>query len=206
MLAWLLAACAAGCGPRSRTDTAAADATKRAAEPRKAAQTPRTPPISVSATDLEITIFEKDQNSVVAARVKARSGAVSPNGGGEAGALGTLRDLTATLYQNGKPAATLSADRGTVNQGAGTVVGEGNVRVRSLMHAASPAVRADTMTWRQGENKIFGKGNVLVTREPDLRIPGRSFVADTAIRRFTVQGNGSPATGTLEGLTSKQNL
>ena len=143
----------------------------------------------------DATLFDK--KGVIVAHVKARSGSGNSRSVLTGSGLGALMGGEATLYQKGSPASTLRADRIDVDQATQTVTGTGNVVARSLTEVGAPAIRADKMTWRHDKNEIRGSGNVLVTRDPDMRLPGKSFVADTRLRRFTLTSSGAPASGTF---------
>ena len=141
-----------------------------------------------------MTLFDADGRIV--AEVKSAQVAVGQTrqDGPQAAA---LVGGTATLYEDGKPAVALKADQVRAYDETQTVTARGNVVARSLTQVGAPAMRADRMTWSPRENKLRGDGNVLITREPDLRIPGRSFVAELTLQRFRIKGNGQPATASF---------
>ena len=179
----------AGCGPKS----SGGGAPKASPSP---SPSPKAPPLEATVTDFDLLLT--DSKGAPVARMKAKAGSVGP-GVGAAGAAyqGTLLNGTATLYQEGKPAATMRADKVEADQAKRTVTGRGNVVVKSLQSAESPAIRADEMTWSFDKNKVRGRGKVLVTREPDWNIPAESFEADTQVREVTLFGKGAPATGSF---------
>jgi hypothetical protein len=147
--------------------------------------------------DLDLTLLDEKGRTIV--QLTARAGTVGPGKAGTqmGGTVGTLSGGTAVLYQEGKPAAKLTADSVRAEQESRTVVAKGNATVTSLAAPNTPAIRADTMTWRYETGTIKGVGNVLVTRKPDLRIPGSSFSADTRLRSFTLKGGAGVGTGTF---------
>jgi len=189
-----------GCGGRKT-----AQETKRPDPSPKASPSPSPFPLAATVQGLTLTIT--DTKGIRVAVIKARAGTVGPkktgaNDAPSGDAAGALVEGVATLYQNGKPAATFAADRINADRAAQTVVGVGNVRVSSLPQeggtaAAQTTARADTATWRYGKDKIVGSGNVVIARGQEINLPGASFEADTAIRSFTIKGSGSPATGTF---------
>ena len=133
------------------------------------------------------TLF--DAQGRIVAQVKTRRAGVGPKGlQSTAGTGAALEQGTATLFRAGKPVAVIRADQVSADQKSQVVIAKGDVVARSLKEPGAPALRADVMTWQPKKDQIQGKGNVLITRTPDLRIPGASFVADTAIRKFTVRG------------------
>lgn len=192
LLAVIGAACAPGCGPRAGVKSAAPEPAASRAENK--ADDKKEPPLAGEVRNVNLTLT--DGKGAIVARVKAGAGIVGQTGA-SAGAAGKLGDGEATLYEKGKPIATFRASQIEADQAARTVKAVGNAIARSLVHKGSPTVRADRMTWRHGESKIYGDGNVLVTRD-GIRMPGRSFVADTRLRRVVMTGNGSPAIGHFE--------
>lgn len=188
-----------GCAPKN---DAAKPATPAAAVSREQKPAKAKPPeISASVQGLDLTLTDAKGNLV--ARVKAEAGAVgaseAPGGGAPGGGtLGVMSKGVATVYENGKPTATLTADTMTADREKRLVTGTGNVVARSLARPDAPMIRADTMTWRHDAGEIRGKGNVLITRKPDWQFPGDSFVADTQIKSFRVESSeGDTAKGSL---------
>lgn len=157
----------------------------------KPEEKPQTLPIAGTLRGGEVTLF--DENGVLVAQVKARSGAVGQKSS-QGGTAGLLYQSEATLHENGKPVATLTAEEVTADEKTHIVTGKGNVMARSLTEPGSPTVRADEMVWRPDKNEIRGSGNVLVTRENSLNLPGKAFVADTRIRRINMTAGDDPAT------------
>ena len=157
-------------------------------------------PLEAQIGDLDLTLIDEKGRTIV--QVTARAGAVGPGKAGTGatpqpgGVVGSLSHGTAVLYQEGKPAAKLTADSVRADQETRIVTAKGNATVTSLSNPSSPAIRADTMTWRYETGTITGIGSVLVTREPDMRVPGTSFSADTRLRSFTLNGGAGAATGT----------
>jgi hypothetical protein len=169
-----------------------------------------TPPLPVAAEigGLDVTMLDELGRPV--AKVTAHAGVVRPtprpsgsdNGSTNAvgdlgGSLGQLLGSDAVLYQKGKPQARMTADSVQADESTHAVNGVGNVVVRSLALPDAPTIRADRMTWRYGTGTITGSGHVLVTREPDLRIPATSFTADTRLQKFVLNGNAGPGSGTF---------
>lgn len=154
-------------------------------------------PLEAQLGNLDLTLIDEKGRTI--AEVTAKAGAVGPGKAGTqaGGVVGSLSKGTAVLYQEGKPAAKLTADSLRADKDTGIVVANGNAVVTSLADLTTPAIRADTMTWKYDPGTITGTGNVLVTRKPDMRIPGTSFSADTRLRKFTLKGGAGPATGTF---------
>lgn len=154
-------------------------------------------PLEAQLGNLDLTLIDEKGRTIV--EVTARAAAVGPGKPGtQSGSIvGSLSAGTATLYQEGKPAAKLTADSIRADKDTRIVTATGNAKVTSLALPNTPAIRADTMTWRYETGTITGSGNVLVTRKPDLRVPGASFSADTRLRSFTLNGGAGAATGTF---------
>ncbi|GAB4468470.1 MAG: hypothetical protein OHK0029_40870 [Armatimonadaceae bacterium] len=149
-------------------------------------------PLDVRGTveGLDFTLFDASGKKI--AEVAAKEAGLSP---AKEGAFATVSRGTATLYRNGAPAATLTADRVSADEQAQTVQAQGNVLVEALQGEGTPTLRADKVVWQYKADTITGSGNVLATMKPEWRIPARSFQADTRLQRVQIEGNGQPATG-----------
>ncbi|MES2463231.1 MAG: LPS export ABC transporter periplasmic protein LptC [Armatimonadota bacterium] len=174
--------------------------TKKPSPSPSAKASPAGIPLEAQISDIDLTLLDENGRTIV--QVTAKAGAVGPGQPGKAGAqpggvVGSLSGGTAVLYQEGKPTAKLTADSVRAEQESRTVVARGNATVTSLADPSSPAIRADTMTWRYDTGTITGVGNVLITRKPDLRVPGKSFSANTRLNSFTLNGGAGPATATF---------
>lgn len=79
----------------------------------------------------------------------------------ETGFLGSMTQVSALLYQQGKAAATLTAPRADGNslRKAVVVTARGGVVVKSLTQAGTK-LTADTVVWYAGLNKIVATGHV----------------------------------------------
>ena len=168
-----------------------------------AAKTAATPTPDVTATPFPLRVNVSGVNSTLfdtkgqrIADIRAAKIAAGSNNGQKNDPMGTVTQGTATLYQEGKPAATFSADLLRADRDSRTLTGTGNVRLRSLQ-ADAPAIRADTMTWQHDKNRVAGTGNVLITRAPDMRLPGKRFTADTQVRKFKLYTGGATANGSF---------
>jgi hypothetical protein len=187
---------ASGCRPNTSGGSERKDKQSAASPSPTPSGTPTPFPLKVTASGVDTTLFDEKGRRI--AEVRAAKVAAGPGSPGKSGVdpVGTVLQGTATLYQEGRPAASFAADTLRADRETRTVVGTGNVRLRSL-RADVPAIRADRMTWLHDKNQITGTGNVLITRAPDLKIPGERFEADTEVRRFKVYTGGAPATGTF---------
>ena len=150
-------------------------------------------PVTVSGRDIHATWFDNAGRIVVKGDVSGAT--VVPKAGAPSDPTGEVRAASAVLYRDNHPAATFSADSLHLDRDSLVVVGVGNVILRSLTQADTPAIRADTMTWRYKDNQVAGHGNVVITRKPDIRVPATAFTADTELRTLTLQGGNGPVTG-----------
>jgi LPS export ABC transporter protein LptC len=193
----------AGCSPQptvsSQTPTTATPSPspspgKVSSSGSMSSPSPTPTPLNVTAVinDFNLKLFDKTGKPV--ADLKAASADANPSNPQR---LVTVNQASATLYQNGEAAATLTADRIVADKENRLLTATGNVVARALKQDRAPSVRADKMVWRHDESKLVGTGNVLITTQPDLKLPGKSFEADTKLSRFSVQGDGRSATGTL---------
>jgi LPS export ABC transporter protein LptC len=161
----------------------------------KASPTPKPSPPAITATTSGGNLVLFDAKGDRVATLFAATADFNPR---DEENIVTVHGGKATLYDQGQPAATLSADSVTADRKARTITGTGNVVAHSLTEKGSPTVRADKMVWQHDTRVINGSGNVVITAEPDYRLYGDSFKADTRLRRFSVQvGGGAPATGRL---------
>lgn len=184
-LVFCLALVASGCGKAS--DVRRDEKRAAMAQEQRTTETAPAVPIGGNVDRVDLTLF--DPAGAVVARIKARTGAVGQTGG--KGSSGVLRDGVATLWENGEPAAVLSANRIVADQATRSVTGEGNAVLRSHVHPGSPTVRADTMRWRHNDNTVRGAGNVVLTQSPNVHVRGKAFVADIRLQRVRIQHTGA---------------
>lgn len=139
-----------------------------------------------------------DKNGKRVAEITAESGAAT--GTGEDDAIGEMRNARATLYRDGVPAATMTANKLEPDTRTRTITGTGNVRLvaEKTSDGVVSTVRADRMVWQYDRNKIHGTGNVLVTHGNVARIPGTTIDADTSLRIVKMTGGTAPITGTIQ--------
>ena len=179
---------AAGCGrtlaPAMTAPTPAASAMPLA--------TP-TPGIAAQATGAKAILFGKNGERVAA--LTAASAGFDPT---NASKTLVVKKGKATLYDREKadaPAAEMTADFLTADREKRLLTATGNARIRSLTQKEAPTIRADKMIWSFDARTVNGSGNVLLTAEPNLKMPGNSFQADTRLQTFRVESDGQPATG-----------
>ena len=178
----------AGCSNR-KTATATGSPTP----PTKPTPTPTLPPqFQGAAQRINITLFDAKGRKI--AEVSGDSAGLTPVGKSQE--VSVTRGK-ATLFKDGKPAATVSADRLTADNLSRILKATGGVVVRSLEQEGTPTARADTVTWEHDRDRIHGTGGVKVTADTGWEIPAASFTGDTELKTLDVVGNGLPATGRL---------
>ena len=153
-------------------------------------------PIAAVVSGMQTTLF--NSAGEIVAKISAKEGATATtasDGTLRPEGLGLLKGGEAILYQKNKPTAIMNADTMEADRKTKTVVGTGNVRVRSLQKDAqnnASAIRADTMTWRHDDNTIKGNGHVRITNGPEVEVPGDFFEADTVLRTFRITSGEKP--------------
>ena len=161
-------------------------------------------PIAAVVSGMQTTLF--NSAGEIVAKISAKEGATATtasDGTLRPEGLGLLKGGEAILYQKNKPTAVMNADTMEADRKTKTVVGTGNVRVRSLQKDAqnnASAIRADTMTWRHDDSIIRGDGHVLLTNGLENSVPGEHFEADTILRSFRIWNGSDPkrvGTGTF---------
>ena len=167
-------------------------AVKVAATPTPAAS-PTPYPVRVVATGVSTTLFDEQGHTV--AQIKAQGASAGPDPTNKT-ELGNLQNGKATLFQDNHPASTFAAGSLVADQRKRVLTGTGGVTLQSQGEGGVSSVRADTMVWRYADNKVVGRGHVVFTRtNPDARLTGETFEADTAVRRVTLHTSGKTATG-----------
>ncbi|MBC8142325.1 MAG: LPS export ABC transporter periplasmic protein LptC, partial [Armatimonadetes bacterium] len=131
---------------------------------------------------------DKDGNRV--AQIRAESGAAT--GATGADTLGELTKGTATLFQNNKAVATVTADKMKADQAKRTLTATGNVITRSLRTdaVALDTLRADTVLWNYDTDRITGRGNVTLSKANVWSIPATSFSGNTDLQNFLLTNDG----------------
>ncbi len=193
VFAGLVAGFGAGCASRRPAATRQAVPETAGQKAERLAEKEKADALGGAFQGASATLFDPKTGRIVA-RVKSARGALGQtvrNGK----RLARLAAGEATLFdKNGQPLLFLRADVIEADPKTQQIVGTGDVRAVSLAEPGAPTLRADRMAWTPKDRIVRGDGNVLITRAPDLHIPGRSFEADTDLRRFKVRGSSQPAT------------
>jgi len=153
----LLAGCAGKGKPPSAKKPAAQEKTALKAEFRKA----------------QITWDDANGQRILEARFKEAVASADSDS-----ARVELRGVQAGLFQNGKPASSLSADRVTADSRNKEVTATGGVTITSRDGSSA---QSSQVIWKSRENKLFGSGSVKLTKG-SITITADRFEADTALK------------------------
>lgn len=88
-----------------------------------------------------------------------------------------LLGVKAVLYQDGKHASSLSAERIVADSRTKQIRASGNVEITSADGSIAQCERA---VWKSGENKLLGSGGVRLTKG-NITITAERFEADTGL-------------------------
>ncbi len=159
------------------------------------ASPPPTPAPRLGAVVRKVGFAWSDKNNRLVADVTGESGAAT--GGNGLNTLGEIRNGKATLYQRGKPSATLTADTLLADSDRQRVTANGNVLVRSQSDAGGGVgtLQADHVVWEYEQGQIVGTGHVVLTREDSIRVHAVRLVADTALQTVDLIGEEEPTLG-----------
>lgn len=89
-----------------------------------------------------------------------------------------LLGVKATLYQNGRPASSLSAERVVADSRIKEISASGNVIVTS---ADGSSAQSERVVWRSSANKLVGLGGVKLIKG-NVTITADRFEADTSLK------------------------
>ena len=90
-----------------------------------------------------------------------------------------LLGVQASLYQNGKRASSLSAERIVADSRNREIRASGSVKITS---GEGSSALAERVVWRSSENKLLGSGDVKLTKG-NVTISADKFEADTALKK-----------------------
>ena len=105
---------------------------------------------------------------------------------------GTLKGVSAVLFQNGKESARMVAPQAQGNNVQSIIVATGGVIVRSVAQPGT-ILRADTVTWYAQSNKIVAVGHVFYKNgKTGMTIsPNGRLVANTALKTIRSDDGGN---------------
>ncbi len=116
---------------------------------------------------------------------------------GNRNATSTIKGTRALIYQNGKPAFTLSAPLIVADQKTARVTASGRVNAVSEGGPgnAMRKLASDTMIWDMRRSTLVGKGNIRLYDSTGFDIPAASFKADGALARIAIFTDEKPVSG-----------
>ena len=97
---------------------------------------------------------------------------------------GSALGFSGQLYENGKLTATMSAPKAEVDTKNQIVLATGGVTLKSMERDAT--VKAGWVKWYAKKKTAIGNGGVKI-KTPAFESEGAAFVADTALKTFTVR-------------------
>ncbi|MCL5102833.1 MAG: LPS export ABC transporter periplasmic protein LptC [Armatimonadetes bacterium] len=92
-------------------------------------------------------------------------------------------NFTGQMYENGKITTTMSAPKVVLDAVNRTVTATGGVLLKSMVR--NTTVKAKWVKWYARRQKVVGDGGVDITSEMGT-IQGAAFVADTALKNWTI--------------------
>ena len=106
------------------------------------------------------------------------------------GVQGALNSVNATLFQHGKPAASMFAPKAVYNSTDKQIAAGGGVFIKSLTEKGT-TLRADKVIWSASTNKIVATGHVVFhDGKSGMVTTGPSLVADTVLKTLRVSQPG----------------
>lgn len=116
---------------------------------------------------------------------------------GNRNATSTIKGTRALIYQNGKPAFTLTAPLIVADQKTARVTASGRVNAASEGGPgnAMRKLASDTMIWDMRRSTLVGKGNIRLYDSTGFDIPAASFKADGALARIAIFTDEKPVSG-----------
>ena len=109
----------------------------------------------------------RDDKLVLIYSIKWKSAIIS--GTGTDAFQSTLKDVSGTIYKDGKPTTEYSADTGFVDRTEKLLTAEGRVHVKALpgngKELSGMSMTSERMSYREGDRIIRAAGNVTIKRD-----------------------------------------
>jgi hypothetical protein len=103
---------------------------------------------------------------------------------------GSLIDISATLFSNGVPSATMTAARAEGDNVHNTIIATGGILIKSLVEPGTK-LQADKIIWYARENKILATGHVFYKNgKSGMTIKCPAIVADTVLKSIRSSNSG----------------
>lgn len=104
--------------------------------------------------------------------------------GNEVTRMGELIGFSAHLYENGKPATTMTAPRVVADTANRVVTATGGVVMKSLVRKT--VVKSDWAKWYEKQQKVVGNGGVTIKSDA-WTAESAAFVADTGLKTVSLR-------------------
>lgn len=127
-----------------------------------------------------LEIVYKRASGEVAWSVKAKESQVTLASSGKV--RGSLIGVSAVVYERGKPASRIRADRGEADQSTGVLELAGNVQV--VAEERGTTIRARRLKWNVESGLLEAEGDVSVVTESYTVGPYPRLMATADLRRF----------------------
>jgi lipopolysaccharide assembly outer membrane protein LptD (OstA) len=99
---------------------------------------------------------------------------------------GVLLDFAGQLYDNGKPATTMTAPRVVADTANRIVIATGGVVMKSLLRKT--VVHSQWAKWYEKQQKVVGDGGVTI-KSDTWDVKAAAFVADTGLKTLSVRNS-----------------
>lgn len=170
----------AGCGP--------ADSGKETAKPAKpVAQKPAKPvkPTPPAETGPKLSLSQKGVTlRWVEKGVLRMSATAKEFRGNEVTRKGELINFSAQLYENGKPATTMTAPKVVADTANRVVTATGGVVMKSL--SRHTVIKSQWAKWYEKKQKVVGNGGVTI-KSDTWTAEAAAFVADTGLKTVSLR-------------------
>jgi lipopolysaccharide assembly outer membrane protein LptD (OstA) len=168
-----------GCGSSdSAKATKPHQSAKQAAKVKPAPPEQTGPKLALSQTGITLRWVENGKLRMSATAKEFRGNEVTKKG--------ELLDFSGQLYENGRPATTMTAPKVIADTQNRIVTATGGVVIRSLLRKT--VVRSQWAKWYQNQQKIVGNGGVTI-KSDTWDVKAAAFVADTGLKTLSVRNS-----------------
>lgn len=173
-----------GCGSADSAKTAKPpqskphQSAKPAAKAKPALPEQTGPKLAMSQTGITLRWVENGKLRMIATAREFRGNEVTKKG--------ELLDFSGQLYENGKPATTMTAPKVVADTTNRIVTATGGVVMKSLLRKT--VVRSQWAKWYQKKQKIVGNGGVTI-KSDTWDVKAAAFVADTGLKTLSVRNS-----------------
>jgi hypothetical protein len=153
-------------------------ASKQPVKAKPVAAEPAAPKLALSQTGITLRWVENGKLRMIATAREFRGNEVTKKG--------ELLDFSGQLYENGKPATTMTAPKVVADTTNRIVTATGGVVMKSLLRKT--VVRSQWAKWYQNKQKIVGNGGVTI-KSDTWDVKAAAFVADTGLKTLSVRNS-----------------